>query len=114
MTKNIKVCFVCRKLCRWNLFWEIQKWYLRITEISYLWENCCSSKCYQRLLAQILLGKVQISNENKSTKAIGWVICHCGQKHRLIPAIDTPVYWCGNELLKLKEGDDVDIEEVNE
>jgi len=45
-------------------------------------------------------------------KVITWVICQCGDKHKLIPAIDTPVYWCGQELLKLKSGDNVEYEEA--
>ena len=52
-------------------------------------------------------------------KVITWVICQCGEKHRLIPgqsglSIDTPVYWCGQELLKLKSGDNVEYEWEND
>jgi hypothetical protein len=43
--------------------------------------------------------------------ANSWVICPCGEKHKLIPAIDTPVYWCGDKLLELKAGDNLEIEE---
>ena len=37
-----------------------------------------------------------------------WLICQCGSKHRVLPGIGTPVYWCGNDLLSLHEGDDVE------
>lgn len=105
-------CAVCGKPLRWNLFWELDKWWLRHTEISLLWENCCSSKCYERLLETLLDGSVKLrESKDNPTTANAWIKCSCGQKHRLIPAIDAPVYWCGNNLLKLKAGDEVEYEE---
>lgn len=51
--------------------------------------------------------------DNNPKLANAWIICQkCGGKHRLIPAIDTPVYWCGQELLRLEAGDEVEIEEL--
>ena len=48
-------CVVCKKkFNHWKFWWEIEKWWLRRTEISLLWENCCSSKCYERLLEKLL------------------------------------------------------------
>ena len=41
-----------------------------------------------------------------------WVICSiCGQSHRLLPGVIAPIYWCGNILKGLVEGDDVEYEE---
>lgn len=40
-----------------------------------------------------------------------WVTCSCGEKHLLFPGIDSPLYWCGNELRKLQSGDEVEYEE---
>ena len=41
-----------------------------------------------------------------------WVICAvCGRRHRLLPGIVAPVYWCGNILKVLVAGDDVEYEE---
>ena len=44
-------------------------------------------------------------------KAICYVACPCGEKHLLRPGIDTPVYWCGDTLKNLREGDEVECEE---
>ena len=41
-----------------------------------------------------------------------WVICKCGEKHRLFPGIGAPFYWCGDELRKLEEGDEVEYGEL--
>ena len=49
---------------------------------------------------------------NEMVIANTWVVCSCGDKHRLIPGIDAPVYWCGDVLLKLTVGDTVEYEEV--
>lgn len=41
-----------------------------------------------------------------------WVLCHsCDGKHRVIPGVGAPVYWCGGRLMSLKDGDDVEYEE---
>lgn len=42
-----------------------------------------------------------------------WVLCNtCGEKHQLKRGIDAPVYWCGNVLHKLAEGDEVEYGET--
>ena len=38
------------------------------------------------------------------------IIYSCGERHPLRPGIDAPVYWCGDILKKLQEGDDVESE----
>ncbi len=51
--------------------------------------------------------------DKKEIAANAQVICRaCGRVHRLIPAIGTPVYWCGNDLNKLEEGDEIEYEEL--
>lgn len=51
--------------------------------------------------------------EQDETATKVWVVCSvCGQEHRLLPGVGAPVYWCGNELESLKEGDDVVYEET--
>ncbi len=42
---------------------------------------------------------------------IVFVICSCGQKHRLLPGVGAPYYWCGDDVRTLKEGDDIECEE---
>ena len=43
-----------------------------------------------------------------------WVICKtCGEKHQLKRGIDAPVYWCGNDLRKLEDGDDIEYNEID-
>lgn len=38
-----------------------------------------------------------------------WVICKtCGKRHRVKRGMDAPIYWCGDELRKLVEGDGVE------
>lgn len=37
-----------------------------------------------------------------------WVSCSCGKEHLLKPGIDSPIYWCGDELRKLCVGDEVE------
>lgn len=55
------------------------------------------------------------SEEKETSNAEVWVMCsHCGEKHRVIPGVEAPVYWCGNNLLCLKDGDDVEYEETKE
>ena len=49
---------------------------------------------------------------NEVTRATVYILCsNCGEKHRLTPGVATPVYWCGNTLMCLKEGDDVEYDE---
>lgn len=50
--------------------------------------------------------------EQEVITAKAWVICSCGEKHRLLPGVEAPIYWCGNTLRNLKEGDDVEYEEA--
>ena len=52
-----------------------------------------------------------MNDKDNPTVTNAWVICSCGEKHRLMPAIGAPVYWCGDKLLKLEAGDDLEIEE---
>lgn len=40
-----------------------------------------------------------------------FVLCGCGQKHMLFKGIDAPMYWCGDGLKSLKEGDEVECED---
>jgi len=49
--------------------------------------------------------------EEAPTRAICYVVCSCGEKHLLKPGIDAPVYWCGDTLKKLQEGDKIEYEE---
>ena len=43
-----------------------------------------------------------------------WVICKiCGERHQVKRGIDAPVYWCGDELRKLVEGDEVEYDETD-
>jgi len=37
-----------------------------------------------------------------------WVSCSCGKEHLLKPGIDSPIYWCGDELKKLCIGDEIE------
>jgi len=47
------------------------------------------------------------------TNAEVWVVCStCGEKHQVLPGVGSPVYWCENRLMNLKEGDDIEYEEV--
>jgi hypothetical protein len=57
MNNKIVECTVCKAEYKFNLFWEIHKWWLRTTEFSLLWENCCSKKCYTKLLEKLISGK---------------------------------------------------------
>jgi len=41
-----------------------------------------------------------------------YVLCSCGQKHRLFKGIDAPMYWCGDELKALEKGDKVECNEI--
>lgn len=51
--------------------------------------------------------------EQEVVRAVVWVLCACcNRKHRLLPGVGAPIYWCGNTLLSLREGDDVEYEEV--
>ena len=43
-----------------------------------------------------------------------YLVCSCGQKHRLLPGTVKPVYWCGNELKELQVDDTIDILEHNQ
>lgn len=53
-----------------------------------------------------------IQENQDVVRARVWVICpDCGSKHRVIPGIGAPVYWCGNTLRSLEDGDDVECEE---
>jgi len=36
------------------------------------------------------------------------VVCSCGQKHRLFKGIESPMFWCGDDLKSLKESDEVE------
>ena len=59
-------CVICNKTYKWNLFWELEKFLLRTTEVSLLWENCCSEKCYRELLERLISGKYKLGHdENK-------------------------------------------------
>lgn len=43
-----------------------------------------------------------------------WIACSkCGQTHKLIPGIDAPVYWCGNELQQLQAGVTINYRQVS-
>lgn len=44
-------------------------------------------------------------------RATCYIVCSCGEKHLLRPGIDAPIYWCGNTLKILQEGDEVEYEE---
>lgn len=45
--------------------------------------------------------------------AVVWVVCqYCGIKHRVLPGIGAPIYWCGNTLHCMMAGDDVEYEEI--
>ena len=48
--------------------------------------------------------------ENNTTKAV-FILCSCGEKHRLIPGTVKPVYWCDQQLKELQEGDIVETED---
>ena len=50
--------------------------------------------------------------EAKEKVANVWVLCNCGKEHQLIPGIDAPIYWCGDELKCLVKGDEIEYEEV--
>ena len=55
----------------------------------------------------------ELEERENVVRAIVWVVCpECGDKHRLLPGVGTPIYWCGNTLCSLKAGDDVEYEEV--
>ena len=45
--------------------------------------------------------------------ANAWIVCSCGEKHRLVPGTKAPVYQCEKKVLPLKEGDKVEYEEVS-
>jgi len=47
-------------------------------------------------------------NETKAEKV--FICCRCGDKHRLFPGIDKPLYYCGDNICELKVGDDVEID----
>lgn len=47
------VCIICGKNEQ-TFGWVIHRWFLRRTEISMLWENCCCEKCYEKLLVGLL------------------------------------------------------------
>lgn len=48
------------------------------------------------------------SIESSITASV-WVVCpSCGERHRLSPGMDSPVYWCGSVLRELRAGDDVE------
>ena len=61
-------CVICEKKYRWNLFWELEKFSLRLTELSLLWDNCCSEKCYEDLLEGLLSGRYKIEGLDKLVK----------------------------------------------
>jgi len=54
-------CIVCGKSLPGGLLWRVEKVWLRLTEVSYLWENCCRSKCYETLLEKLLSGEIKFS-----------------------------------------------------
>jgi len=43
----------------------IGKIWLRITEVSLLWENCCSEKCYRLLLEKIMSGEIKLTGKEQ-------------------------------------------------
>lgn len=52
--------------------------------------------------------------DREPINAICFVVCpHCGGKHRLLPGLEAPIYWCGDELKILQVGDGVEYEEVS-
>lgn len=40
-----------------------------------------------------------------------YILCGCGGKHLLKRGVDAPVYWCGDKLMVLKAGDDVEYDD---
>ncbi len=38
-----------------------------------------------------------------------WIVCECGETHRLFPGVTAPCYWCGEQLKELKEGNIVEV-----
>ena len=47
------------------------------------------------------------------TTNTAWIICSCGEKHRLVPGVIAPAYQCGKRVLLLKKDDKVEYEEVS-
>ena len=59
-------CIICgKKFNRWKFWWELEKIWLRITEVSLLWENCCSEKCYGLLLEKIMSGEIKLTGKEQ-------------------------------------------------
>jgi len=54
-------CAMCGRPNRGHFWWSLHKVYLRLTEVSLLWENCCSGECYCKLLEGLLDGSVKLS-----------------------------------------------------
>jgi len=53
--------------------------------------------------------------EQATTLAIVHIKCpHCGDMHRVIPGVGTPIYWCGDKLMSLNDEDNVEYEETPE
>jgi hypothetical protein len=42
-------------------------------------------------------------------EARSWILCpYCGEKHELRQGMFTPIYFCGDVLCVLKEGDEIE------
>lgn len=60
----MRTCVVCNKKYGFNLLWDLEKFWFRITEKSLLWENCCSGECYFELLTNIVSGKWKLEDND--------------------------------------------------
>lgn len=60
---KVTQCIVCGSKEQ-TFDWVLHRLILRLTEKSLLWENCCSSRCYERLLIAILSKEVSIITKN--------------------------------------------------
>ena len=50
----------------------------------------------------------------ETVEAKVWVLCAvCEKKHRVVPGVGAPMYWCENKLMSLKDGDNVEYEDYD-
>lgn len=61
----MRTCVICGKDLRFSLLWELEKFWLRLTEVSLLWGNCCSEKCYVLLLEKLISGELKIGKDRE-------------------------------------------------
>ncbi len=56
-------------------------------------------------------------NPNINGRKVGaWVVCKkCNDsRHRILPGKETPFWWCQDKKISLKEGEEIDVEYLQE